>query len=73
MTTIFGNPGANELPFLQDCPSDFRYILGLHEGAVIGMAGGFEQATGRPAFVSLHSAAGTGNAMDGLASARSSR
>jgi benzoylformate decarboxylase len=39
---------------------------------VIGMADGFAQATGRPAFVSLHSAAGTGNAMGGLANARNS-
>ncbi|NEI74515.1 benzoylformate decarboxylase [Rhizobium lusitanum] len=69
MTTIFGNPGSNELPFLQDFPSDFRYILGLHEGAVIGMADGYAQATGRPILVNLHSAAGTGNAMGGLANA----
>ena len=69
ITTIFGNPGSNELPFLQDYPGDFRYILGLHEGAVIAMADGFAQATGRPAFVNLHSAAGTGNAMGGLTNA----
>lgn len=34
LTTVFGNPGSNELPFLKDFPEDFRYILGLHEGAV---------------------------------------
>jgi len=66
VTTIFGNPGSNELPFLQDFPSDFRYILALHEGAAIGIADGYAQATGRPALVNLHSAAGTGNAMGGL-------
>ncbi len=38
LTTVFGNPGSNELPFLKDFPEDFRYILGLHEGAVVGMA-----------------------------------
>lgn len=69
MTTIFGNPGSNELPFLEDFPEDFQYVLGLHEGAVIGMADGYAQATGRPVMVNLHSAAGTGNAMGGLANA----
>lgn len=69
MTTIFGNPGSNELPFLAGMPSDFRYILGLHEGVVAGMADGFAQASGRPALVSLHAAAGTGNAMGALTNA----
>lgn len=69
LTTFFGNPGSNELPFLKDFPGDFRYILGLHEGAVVGMADGFAQATGRPTLVNLHSAAGTGNAMGALANA----
>jgi hypothetical protein len=31
MTAIFGNPGSNELPFLERMPSDFRYILALQE------------------------------------------
>ncbi|SFB00570.1 benzoylformate decarboxylase [Collimonas sp. OK607] len=69
LTTFFGNPGSNELPFLKDFPADFRYILGLQEAAVVGMADGFAQATGRPGFVNLHSAAGTGNAMGALANA----
>jgi benzoylformate decarboxylase len=69
ITTIFGNPGSNELPFLQDFPSDFRYILALHEGVAIGIADGYAQATGRTALVNLHSAAGTGNAMGGFANA----
>ena len=30
LTTVFGNAGSNELPFLKDFPSDFRYFLGLH-------------------------------------------
>src|SRR6059058_954698 len=63
LTTVFGNPGSNELPFLQDFPEDFQYILGLHEGAVISMADGFAQASGNPAFVNLHAASGSGNAM----------
>jgi hypothetical protein len=52
ITTIFGNPGSNELPLLRDFPDDFRYILALQEGAV-AMADGFAQATGRPALVNL--------------------
>jgi len=66
ITTIFGNPGSNELPLLRDFPADFRYILALHEGAAIAMADGFAQATGRPALVNLHAAAGLGNAMGNL-------
>ncbi len=48
MTTIFGNPGSTELPMLADFPEDFRYILGLQELVVVGMADGYAQATGRP-------------------------
>jgi hypothetical protein len=71
ITTIFGNPGSNELPLLRDFPGDFRYILALHEGAAIGMADGFAQVTGRPALVNLHAAAGTGNAMGNLTNTQS--
>lgn len=71
ITTIFGNPGSNELPLLRNFPSDFRYILALQEGAAIGMADGFAQATGRPALVNLHAAAGTGNAMGNLTNTQS--
>ena len=69
MTTIFGNPGSNELPFLTQFPGDFRYILGLHEGVVLGMADGYAQATGQPVLVNVHSAAGLGNAMGVLVNA----
>jgi len=81
LTTVFGNPGSNELPFLEGIPAcsaelvgrtpkELRYVLGLHEGAVLAMADGYAQATGRPAFVNLHSAAGLGNAMGNLTNAR---
>src|ERR1700747_1631277 len=69
MTTVFGNPGSNELPFLSQFPGDFRYILGLHEGGALGMADGYAQATGRPVLVNVHSAAGLGNAMGVLVNA----
>lgn len=69
ITTIFGNPGSNELPFLSGMPEEFRYVLGLHEGAVVGMADGYAQVTGHPVLVSLHAAAGTGNGMGALTNA----
>ena len=69
LTTIFGNPGSNELPFLAGMPEDFRYILGLHEGVVAGMADGYAQAARRPALVNLHAASGSGNAMGALTNA----
>ena len=66
LTTIFGNPGSTEEPFLQDFPADFTYVLGLQEASVVAMADGYAQSTGRPAMVSVHTAAGTGNAMGSL-------
>jgi benzoylformate decarboxylase len=63
MRTIFGNPGSTELPLFRDFPSDFRYVLGLQESIVVGMADGFAQATRNAAFVNLHSAAGVGHAL----------
>ena len=63
MTTIFGNPGSTEIPFLGGFPGDFRYVLALQEASAVAMADGFAQASGRAAFVNLHSAAGVGNAL----------
>ncbi len=66
VTTIFGNPGSTELPMFRDLPDRFRYILGLQESVVVAMADGYAQATGRAAFVNLHSSAGVGHAMGNL-------
>lgn len=66
MTTIFGNPGSTELPMFRDFPDDFRYILGLQESVVVGMADGFAQATRNAAFINLHSAAGVGHGLGNL-------
>ena len=66
MTTVFGNPGSSEEPFLTEFPDDFQYILGLHEAAVVAMADGFAQASGNAAFVNLHTASGVGNGMGAL-------
>ena len=73
MTTIFGNPGSTELPMLADFPDDFRYVLGLQEQAVVGMADGFAQASGRPTHVNLHTAPGVGNAMGAIFNAQANR
>jgi benzoylformate decarboxylase len=66
LTTIFGNPGSTELPMFRDLPDQFRYVLGLQESVVVGMADGYAQATGRAAIVNLHSSAGVGHAMGNL-------
>src|SRR5271166_6213742 len=63
MTTIFGNPGSTELPMFRDFPDDFRYVLGLQEAVVVGMADGYAQATRNSGLVNLHSAAGVGHAL----------
>src|ERR1700760_673009 len=66
LTTIFGNPGSTEQPFLKNFPSDFEYVLGLQEATAVAMADGFAQATGKPALLNLHTSAGTGNGMGNI-------
>ncbi|MET9608485.1 benzoylformate decarboxylase [Streptomyces sp. NPDC006512] len=73
MTTVFGNPGSTELPMLKEFPDDFRYVLGLQEAVVVGMADGFALASGTTALVNLHTAPGTGNAMGAILNARANR
>jgi len=63
---MFGNPGSTELPFLRDVPSDFNYILGLHERVAAGMALGYAMGTGRATFVNLHSIASAGNGLSAI-------
>ncbi|UWZ85173.1 benzoylformate decarboxylase [Occallatibacter riparius] len=69
LTTVFGNPGSTEQPFLKNFPPDFEYILGLQEASAVAMADGFAQATGKPALVNLHTSAGTGNGMGNIMTA----
>jgi benzoylformate decarboxylase len=73
MTTIFGNPGSTELPMLADFPSDFRYILGLQEAVVVGMADGYAQASGQVTHASLHTAPGVGNAIGAIFNAQANK
>ena len=62
---IFGNPGTTELPLMDALVVEDRlkYILGLNEVVVMGMADGYAQVTGKLAVCNLHAAPGLGNAM----------
>ena len=73
VTHIFGNPGTTELPMIDALAAvrDIHYVLGLQEATVVGMADGYAQATGRPAFINLHTSAGLGNGIGNLTNARS--
>ncbi|WP_345797748.1 benzoylformate decarboxylase [Castellaniella sp. MT123] len=73
MTTMFGNPGSTELGLFLDFPADFRYVLGLQESVVVGMADGYAQATHNAAFINLHSAVGVGHAMGAIFTAHKNR
>jgi benzoylformate decarboxylase len=73
MRTIYSNPGSTEVPFLVDLPDDLRFVLALHEGAVVAIATGHAIAADAPAFVLLHTTAGLGNAVSALATARVNR
>ncbi|MBI1777966.1 MAG: thiamine pyrophosphate-binding protein [Proteobacteria bacterium] len=71
---MFGNPGTTELPLMDALAvdDDLRYVLGLQEAAVMAMADGYAQASGKLAVVNLHVAPGLGNAMGMLYDAQKS-
>ncbi|NJP93394.1 thiamine pyrophosphate-binding protein [Nonomuraea sp. FMUSA5-5] len=73
LTTIFANPGSTEVPLLTGLPDDLRFVLGLHEGSVVGMATGWAIGRAAPALALLHTAAGLGNAVNAIATARENR
>jgi benzoylformate decarboxylase len=62
---VFGNPGTTELPLMDAfaVEHDIRYILGLQEAALMAMADGYAQASGKLTVLNLHVAPGLGNAM----------
>src|SRR5437016_4561500 len=62
---MFGNPGTTELPLMDAyaTENELRYLLGLQEAAVMAMADGYAQASGKLAVVNLHVAPGRGDAM----------
>ncbi|MGH7736039.1 MAG: thiamine pyrophosphate-binding protein, partial [Gemmatimonadales bacterium] len=64
--TVFGLPGSTEAALLEALrergeSGGPRYVLGLHEGAVVSMADGYARVTGRPGVVCLHTTVGTLN------------
>jgi len=62
---VFGIPGATEVLFmdaLEDHP-EIKYILGLHEVVVLGMAEGYARTSGKVGVVNLHTGPGLGAAM----------
>ena len=72
---IFGNPGTTELPLIDALivNPDFRYVWGLQEASVVGMADGYSQASGKPAFVNLHTSGGLGHGMGAIMNAKIAR
>ena len=73
LTTLFANPGSTEISLLADLPGDLRFVLGLHESSVVGMATGWAIGRGEPALAILHTTPGLGNAVSALATARVNR
>ena len=72
VTHLFGNPGTTELAIMEAVPQfpQLRYVLGLQEAAVLGMADGFARASRRLVAVNLHCTPGLGHAMGALYSAK---
>jgi benzoylformate decarboxylase len=64
-SVIFGNPGTTELPLMDALAveNDIRYVLGMQEAAVMAMADGYAQASGKLTVVNVHTTPGLGNAM----------
>src|SRR5690242_8480452 len=62
---LFGNPGTTELPLMDALAVEtgLRYVLGLQEAAVMAMADGYAQASGKLAVANVHVAPGLGNAL----------
>lgn len=69
---IFGNPGTTELPLMDALATRQtpEYVLALQEATAVAMADGYAQASGRPAFLNLHTSAGLGNAIGNLTNAQ---
>jgi len=72
VTHLFGNPGTTELPIMEVVPDfpQLKFVLGLHESVVLGMADGFARASGRLTAANVHVAPGLGNAMGALYNAK---
>ena len=68
---VFGCPGTTETTFLAALAgSSAKYILGLTEPVVVGMASGYALATGQTAMVSLHTYPGLASGMFNIRNAQ---
>ena len=72
---VFGNPGSTELPLIDAFPRQdrVRYVLGLHESSVVGMADGYAQQGDRLGVANVHVQPGLTNAMSGILNAARAR
>ncbi len=72
---VFGNPGSTELPLMDALSRQgrIRYVLGLHESSVLGMADGYAQQGDRLGVVNVHVQPGLANAMSGILNAARAR
>jgi benzoylformate decarboxylase len=72
---VFGNPGSTELPLVDAFPRQdrVRFVLGLHESSVVGMADGYAQQGDRLGVVNVHVQPGLANAMSGILNAARAR
>jgi benzoylformate decarboxylase len=72
VTHLFGNPGTTELAIMEVVPDfpQLRFVLGLQESVVLGMADGFCRGSGRLAAANVHVMPGLGNAMGALYNAK---
>src|SRR5919197_4431095 len=72
VTHLFGNPGTTELAIMEVVPlyPQLKFVLGLQEAIVVGMADGYARASGRLAAANVHVMPGLGNAMGSLYNAK---
>lgn len=72
VTHLFGNPGTTELAIMEGLGRQdaLRFVLGLQEAVVVGMADGFARASNRLAACNVHVAPGLGNAIGALYNAK---
>ncbi|MEV8320527.1 benzoylformate decarboxylase [Streptomyces sp. NPDC059900] len=74
LTTIFSNPSHSEMKLFEAWPDDeFRFVMGLQEASVVGMADGYAQATGEPSLVIINGGPGLANAMGSVYTAASAK
>ena len=68
---VFGLGGSEEVGFLDALVDrvELQYVQGLHEASVMSMADGYARASGRTAFMNVHSVAGTAHALGPMVNA----